>query len=89
MITILSIILMILVAAACAWIADYFAPGAIPGGILTAAIFGLIGGWIGVSLFGAFGPSLAGVSLLPTILGSAIFITLLTLLSRGMRGSKA
>jgi uncharacterized membrane protein YeaQ/YmgE (transglycosylase-associated protein family) len=81
--TILSFILFLIVAAACAWIGDYFVPGAIPGGFFTAAIVGIIGGWIGASLFGSFGPVLAGVALVPTILGSAILVFGLALLSRG------
>lgn len=73
---ILSFILFLFVAAACAWIADYLVPGTIPGGFLVAVIFGIIGAWVGVSLMGPVGPSLAGVSLLPTILGSAIVVFL-------------
>lgn len=79
---ILSFILFLFVAAACAWIADYLVPGTIPGGFLVAVIFGIIGAWIGVSLMGPVGPSLAGVSLLPTILGSAILVFLASFVGR-------
>lgn len=79
---ILSFILFLFVAAACAWIADYLVPGTIPGGFLVAVIFGIIGAWIGVSLMGPVGPSLAGVSLLPTILGSAIVVFLASFVGR-------
>ncbi len=79
---ILSFILFLFVAAACAWIADYLVPGTIPGGFLAAVIFGIIGAWIGVSLMGPVGPSLAGVSLLPTILGSAIVVFLASFVGR-------
>jgi uncharacterized membrane protein YeaQ/YmgE (transglycosylase-associated protein family) len=78
---IISFLLFIIIAAVCAWIADFFVPGRIPGGFIVAAIVGVIGAWIGGSLFGHFGPSLAGVALLPTILGSAILIFGLALLS--------
>ena len=84
--SILGFILYLIVAAVCAWIADYFVPGHIPGGFLTSAIFGIIGAWIGTSIFGSFGPALAGVALLPAIIGSAMFIFLLSLLSRGLHG---
>jgi uncharacterized membrane protein YeaQ/YmgE (transglycosylase-associated protein family) len=83
---IISFLLFIVVAAVCAWIADAFVPGRIPGGFLAAAIVGAIGGWLGSSLFGNFGPSLAGVSLLPTILGSAVLVFGLALLSGAFRG---
>ncbi len=79
---ILSFILFLFVAAACAWIADYLVPGTIPGGFLVAVIFGIIGAWIGVSLMGPVGPSLAGVSLLPTIIGSAILVFLASFVGR-------
>jgi uncharacterized membrane protein YeaQ/YmgE (transglycosylase-associated protein family) len=83
--SILGFILFLIVAAVCAWIADYLVPGTIPGGFFTAAIFGIIGAWIGESAFGSFGPALAGVPLIPAILGSAILIFVLALISRGFR----
>jgi uncharacterized membrane protein YeaQ/YmgE (transglycosylase-associated protein family) len=78
--SILSFLLFLIVAAVCASIAEYFVPGRVPGGFIAAAIFGVIGGWIGGHLFGALGPSLAGVSLIPTILGSAVLVFVLALL---------
>jgi uncharacterized membrane protein YeaQ/YmgE (transglycosylase-associated protein family) len=78
---IISFLLFVIVAAVCAWIADAFVPGRIPGGFLAAAVVGVIGAWIGGNLFGHFGPDLAGVPLLPTILGSAILVFGLALLS--------
>jgi len=82
---ILSFILMLIVATVCAWIAEMFVPGRVPGGLFASAIVGLIGAWIGGSLFGHFGPSLASVSLLPTIIGSAILVFGFALLSGGFR----
>ena len=82
---ILGFILFLIVAAACAWIAEYFVPGTIPGGFVVSAIVGIIGAWIGGSLIGQVGPQLAGVSLLPAIFGSAILIFGLALLSRTLR----
>ena len=70
----MSFLLFLIVAALCAIIASALVPGRIPGGFLVAMICGVIGAWIGGNLVGSFGPSLAGVSLLPTILGSAILV---------------
>lgn len=81
---ILGLILYIVVAAVCAWIADYFVPGTIPGGFLAAAVYGILGAWLGTSLMGSFGPSLGGVALLPAIIGSALVIFLATLIGRAM-----
>lgn len=80
---ILGFLLFLVVAAVCAFLAERLVPGSIPGGFITAAIVGVIGAWIGGSLVGQIGPSLAGVSLIPCILGSALFVFLLSLISRG------
>ncbi len=80
--TIIGFILFCLVAAACAWIAEALVPGVIPGGFLVSAIVGVLGAWLGSSFLGGFGPSLAGVPILPAIIGSAVLIFLLSLLSR-------
>jgi uncharacterized membrane protein YeaQ/YmgE (transglycosylase-associated protein family) len=60
-------------------------PNTMPGGLLISSIVGIIGAWVGGSLVGHFGPDLAGVSLLPCILGSALFVFLFSLLSGGLR----
>jgi len=86
--SIIGFILFLIVAAVCAWIAEYFVPGRIPGGFFTAAIVGIIGAWIGGNVCGSFGPSLEGVCLVPTIIGSAILVFALAVLSRTMRGAK-
>jgi uncharacterized membrane protein YeaQ/YmgE (transglycosylase-associated protein family) len=86
--TIIGFILFLIVAAVCAWIAEYFVPGRIPGGFFTAAVIGIIGGWIGANLLGSLGPSLEGVALIPTIIGSAILVFVLAILSKTLRGAK-
>ncbi len=86
--SIIAFILFLIVAAVCAWIAERLVPGRIPGGFFTAAIVGIIGAWVGGSLLGSFGPSLEGVSLLPTIIGSAILVFGLAVVSRALRGAK-
>ncbi len=78
---ILSFILFLFVAAACAYLAERLVPGSIPGGFLTSAIVGIIGAYVGGSMLGPMGPSLAGVSLIPCILGSALLVFLLSLFS--------
>lgn len=85
---ILGFILFLIVAAVCAWIADRVVPGSIPGGFFTAAIVGVIGAWIGSSLFGHIGPDLAGVSLISCILGSGLFIFVLSIISGAFSRSR-
>jgi uncharacterized membrane protein YeaQ/YmgE (transglycosylase-associated protein family) len=78
---ILGFILYLIVAAACAWLADYIVPGRIPGGFFTAAIIGIVGAWLGVNLMGSVGPALGGVPLIPAVVGSALLVFLLSLIS--------
>lgn len=86
---ILSLIVFLIVAAVCALIAEKFVPGTIPGGFLTAAVFGVIGAWIGGSLFGSIGPDLGGVAVVPCILGSALLVFVLSLCSHGYKRSRS
>ncbi len=65
----MNFLLYIVVALICAMVADAVFPGQMPGGLLVTGMCGFIGAWGGVQVFGAFGPMLAGVSLLPAILG--------------------
>ncbi|EIJ71607.1 MULTISPECIES: GlsB/YeaQ/YmgE family stress response membrane protein [Pasteurellaceae] len=51
------------------WIANIFA--------------GLIGSSVGQSLFGSWGPSLAGMALIPSILGAVIVIAVVSFFLRG------
>ena len=81
----LSFILFLIVASVCAFIAERLVPNSVPGGFLTSAIVGIIGAWIGGSLIGHIGPDLAGVVLIPCILGSALLVFLVSLVSGGLK----
>jgi len=56
-----------------------------PGGIIGAAIAGFVGAWLGALLFGNFGPVIGEFAIIPAILGTAIFVFLLGLVSRLFR----
>lgn len=79
--TILGFILFLIVAAVCAIIAAALVPGRMPGGYGAATVCGVVGAWLGANLVGQFGPSLAGVSLLPTVLGAAILVFTIAMFS--------
>jgi uncharacterized membrane protein YeaQ/YmgE (transglycosylase-associated protein family) len=87
--SILGWILFLIVAAVCAWIAECVVPNSMPGGIVVSAVVGVIGAFIGGHLIGGFGPSLAGVALIPTIVGSAVLVFGCALLSSLFRGRRA
>ncbi|MBM7643685.1 GlsB/YeaQ/YmgE family stress response membrane protein [Streptococcus loxodontisalivarius] len=47
-------------------------------GCLTNILAGLIGSAVGQSLFGSWGPSLAGMALLPSIAGAVIVVAVVS-----------
>lgn len=47
-------------------------------GIVANVIAGLLGSSVGQALFGKWGPSLAGMSLIPSILGAVIVIAVVS-----------
>jgi uncharacterized membrane protein YeaQ/YmgE (transglycosylase-associated protein family) len=87
--SILSWIFYLIVASVCAFIAECAVPNKMPGGFVVSAIVGIIGAWIGGNLVGHIGPDLAGVALIPCILGSALLVFLLSLLSGGFNRRNA
>lgn len=51
-----------------------------PLGRLGNIIGGLVGAWLGTALLGDWGPSLAGMALIPAIIGAIIVVFLVSLL---------
>lgn len=47
-------------------------------------VAGLVGAWLGQSLLGSWGPSLAGMALIPSILGAVILVVIVSIIF-GMR----
>lgn len=48
-------------------------------GILSNVVAGLIGSFVGQKLLGTWGPALAGMALIPSILGAVIVIAIVVL----------
>lgn len=83
----LGLLITLIIAIVIGMIGSAIAPGGMPGGILGAMLAGLVGAWIGHGLFGSVGPVIADFAIIPAIIGAAIFVFLLTLISRGMRSA--
>ncbi|MDO5062978.1 MAG: GlsB/YeaQ/YmgE family stress response membrane protein [Peptostreptococcaceae bacterium] len=49
-------------------------------GTIANIVAGLVGSSIGQSLFGTWGPSLAGMALIPSILGAVILVLVVSLI---------
>lgn len=47
-------------------------------GIIANIVAGLIGSSVGQSLFGTWGPSLAGMALIPSIIGAVIVVAVVS-----------
>jgi len=46
-------------------------------GCMATSIAGLIGSWVGKSLLGDWGPRLAGMAILPSLVGAVIVIAVI------------
>lgn len=65
--------------------AGYLTSRDLPMGWIGNIIAGLIGSWLGQSLLGSWGPIVAGMALLPSILGAVILVLLTSLVFSGMK----
>ncbi|EFR44667.1 GlsB/YeaQ/YmgE family stress response membrane protein [Streptococcus pseudoporcinus] len=51
-------------------------------GWIANIVAGLIGSWLGQALFGTWGPSLAGMALIPSIIGAVIVVAVTSFMLR-------
>ncbi|MFD1393278.1 GlsB/YeaQ/YmgE family stress response membrane protein [Lacticaseibacillus jixianensis] len=58
-----------------------------PGGWIGNIIGGLVGAWVGSSLLGGWGPNVAGMAIIPAIVGAIIVVFVVSLLI-GTMGKK-
>lgn len=49
-------------------------------GLIANILAGLAGSWLGQSLLGNFGPSLAGMAIIPSIIGAVIVVAVVSFL---------
>lgn len=79
----MGFILMLLVAGLIGFAAEAMVPGRqIPNGWLGAMGAGLIGSWLGTLMIGQQGPALAGVHLLPALLGAVVLVVVLAFIRK-------
>ncbi|PYI50741.1 GlsB/YeaQ/YmgE family stress response membrane protein [Paenibacillus flagellatus] len=82
-----GLLISILMAILIGTIGDALVRNRMPGGLLGAMIAGFAGGWLGSLLLGDWGPVIGGFAVIPAIVGSALFVFLLGLLSQMFRRS--
>ena len=56
-----------------------------PLGWIGNIIAGLLGSWIGESLLGSWGPSLAGLAIVPSIIGAVVFVLIVSAILSGTK----
>lgn len=82
----------LIISAVCAGIASRVLPSGgkgAPSGFLAMAVVGIIGAWLGGVIIGNVGPTLEGVPLVPTVLGSMLFVFALSIISNMANKKKA
>ena len=80
----MELLLYLIVGGIIGWLASLIAGNHLPYGIIGNIICGIVGAWMGGMLLGAWGPSLAGISLLPALIGSIVFVLLLRVITRAI-----
>lgn len=70
--TLIGLVITLFVAGIIGWIADSIVPGRLPYGWLGAIVAGVVGSWIGGLILGGFGPDIAGIAIIPALLGAII-----------------
>lgn len=80
----LGFILTLVIAAIAGWAGDALVKNDMPGGFWGALLAGLVGSWIGayIPYFNTLGPMFWGIAIIPTIIGSAIFVFVLGLFKK-------
>ncbi|MCI1986479.1 MAG: GlsB/YeaQ/YmgE family stress response membrane protein [Lactobacillus sp.] len=52
----------------------------LPGGWIGNIVGGLVGAWVGGNLLGTWGPQVAGMAILPAIVGAMVVVFLVSML---------
>lgn len=83
----LGFLLLLLIAFVAGAIGEAIAGGKTPGGWLGSMVAGLVGAWIGGALF-SLGPVVGGIQIIPAIIGAALFVLILRLITGATAGAR-
>ena len=75
----MGIIWQLLVGAIIGAVAGALTSRATPAGWIGNILAGLIGSWLGEALLGSWGPSLAGMAIVPSIIGAVILVIVVSM----------
>lgn len=75
----LGALVTLVVAALVGALADAIVPGRMPFGWVGAIVAGLVGSWLGSMILGTMGPVIAGIPILPALIGAMVLAVLVEL----------
>jgi uncharacterized membrane protein YeaQ/YmgE (transglycosylase-associated protein family) len=78
--TLVGLLVLLIVAAVVGAIGEMIAGGKVPGGWIGSILVGLVGAWLGGLLL-HWGPVIGGIQIIPAIIGAALFVFLIRLVS--------
>ncbi|WP_085507625.1 GlsB/YeaQ/YmgE family stress response membrane protein [Thalassobacillus devorans] len=81
----MGFILYLIVGGLVGWLAGVILGRDVPFGIVGNIIAGIIGAWIGGALLGSWGPSLAGMAIIPALIGALIFVFIISVIMKGRK----
>ncbi|WP_068775472.1 GlsB/YeaQ/YmgE family stress response membrane protein [Paenibacillus sp. FJAT-26967] len=85
----IGLIITIIMAVVIGIIGDAIVRSNMPGGIIGSMIAGFVGAWLGYLLLGKWGPQIGGFAVIPAIIGAALFVFLIGMISRAFNRSNA
>ncbi|HEY4553563.1 MAG TPA: GlsB/YeaQ/YmgE family stress response membrane protein [Bacillaceae bacterium] len=80
----MGFLLYLIVGGIIGWLAGLILGKDIPGGIIGNIIAGIVGAWIGGALLGDWGPDIAGVAIVPALIGALLLVFVLSLIMGSM-----
>lgn len=80
----MGILWMLLIGGIIGAFAGYLTSRDLPMGWVGNIIAGIVGSWLGENLLGSFGPEIAGMALLPSIIGAVVLVLITSLIFSNM-----
>lgn len=81
----MGFIIFLIIGGIIGWLAGLILGKDIPGGIIGNIIAGIIGAWLGGAIFGNWGPDIAGMAIIPALIGAIILVAIVSFILKKMR----
>ncbi|OES43788.1 GlsB/YeaQ/YmgE family stress response membrane protein [Domibacillus iocasae] len=81
----MGFIIFLIIGGIIGWLAGLILGKDIPGGIIGNIIAGIIGAWLGGAIFGDWGPDIAGMAIIPALIGAIILVAVVSFILKKMR----